>query len=467
MVEILGEEMSNTTKINKVKTDRMDEENLNKVILQYACPAIISGLVASIYNIVDQIFIGNIVGIEGNAATNVTFPLVTLTTAIMLLIGLGGAINFNIMLGRKELGAAKKYVGVILLLTPLAGVVISILTLLFSEELLWFFGATDSNFQYAYDYIRITAIGFPFSMASAAYAKLIRSDGSPKYSMICLVSGAILNCLLNPLFMIVFKMGMEGAAYATVVGQVISWLLTVVYFWRFKSFKISFTEITPSFAAIKQTLIMGASPALNQVAMMATQIVMNNVFSYYGELSKYGSEVTLACVGIISKVTSLYMAIMIGIAQGAQPLLGFSFGANDHKKVIQIYFLCIKYATTISLAVFIIFQVFPAQILAIFGANGELYFQFGISYFRIYMFMTFLNGIQPITSNFFAAIGKPYKSMIVSLSKQFICLIPLLIILPQFLGITGTLYAGPISDVIAFGITIVLVRKEVKFTLGN
>lgn len=440
----------------------LDNTKIDNLIFKYSIPAVMSGLVASFYNIIDQIFIGNIIGTEGNAATNIAFPLVTLTTALMLLFGLGGTISFSISLGKHDLEEAKKYVGVVLMATPIAGIIISIITFLFSKQLLLFFGATENNYDLAHTYVNITAFGFPLWMTTEAAAKIIRSDGSPKYAMVCSMTGAVLNCVLNPLLMIGFDMGISGAAWATVIGQVISFILVVKYFFNFKMFDIKIKEIMPDLHSIKRTVILGMSSFLNQTVMMLAQIVMNNVFAYYGNLSIYGAEIPLACVGIITKVTSIYMAVMIGIAQGAQPLLGYSYGAGKPDKVIEIYFKCVKYASFVSVIVFLIFQIFPGQILSLFGAKGDLYFEFGIKYFKIFMLMTFLNGIQPVTFNFFSAIGKPIKSTIVSLSKQLLFLIPLVIVIPMFFGIEGMLYAGPIADSLAFLITLIFLKNEIK-----
>lgn len=435
---------------------------IKNLIKKYAVPAILSGLVAALYNIIDQIFIGNIIGTEGNAATNIAFPLVTLTTAIMLLFGLGGTINFSISLGRKDLVQAKKFVGTVLLMPPIVGVLVSVLTLLNLDPLLKLLGSTEHNHDLAYTYVSITALGFPFWMTTEASTKIIRADGTPKYAMICSMAGALLNCLLNPLFMITFDMGIKGAALATITGQFVSFILTIKYFYNFRTFKIKLDEILPNMHILKRTALLGMSPFFNQLVMMMAQIVMNNVFVFYGAQSIYGSEIPLACVGIISKVTSVYMAIMVGIAQGAQPLLGYCHGSNKPNKVLELYFTCAKYATSISLVVFLIIQIFPREILSIFGGNGDLFFDFGVSYFRTFMLMTFLNGIQPITFNFFSAIGKPIKSTIISLSKQLLFLIPLIIIIPKYWGLEGVLYAGPIADMAAFTLTMFFLNGEIK-----
>lgn len=436
--------------------------NLDSLIIKYSLPAIISNLVASFYNIVDQIFIGHIVGVEGNAATNITYPLVILITAIMLLIGIGSVANFSISLGKKDIEKAKKFVGTAIVLSPLVGIIITAFTLIFAQQLLYFFGATNENYDIAYSYLKIFALGFPFFITSETCVKLVRADGAPKYAMMCSIIGAILNCFLNPIFMIVFDLGIVGAGLATVTCQFISFVLVMSYFLRFKSFKITFDMLRLDIETIKSITALGLAAAINQISIMAAQIVMNNTLKIYGDLSIYGSTIPLACVGVITKVNSIYMGVMIGIAQGAQPLFGFNYGAGKYNVVVEIYYKCIKYASIISIATFIIFQTFPRQIIALFGSGDELYFEFGISYFKIFLFMTFLNGIQPVTGNFFTAIGKPIKSAIVSLTKQFIFLIPLIVVLSYFLGLDGMLYAGPIADTLAFSITLIFVFIEVK-----
>lgn len=442
--------------------EELEQNPLKKTIAKYALPAILSGLVAALYNIIDQLFIGHFIGIDGNAATNIAFPLVTLTTAIILLLGLGGAVNFSIALGKNDIIRGKKFVGAVLFLTPLVGLFITTITLLFLNPLLWALGATENSFDLAFSYVSITAFGFPLWMSAEATTKIIRSDGSPQYAMICSLTGAVLNCILNPLLMIGFDMGITGAAWATVIGQGVSFLLALSYLKGFKSFPLKWEELKPDATIIKDVCKIGTAPFLQQIVMMLVQIVMNNMVVHYGASSEYGTEIPLACVGIITKVNALYMAVMVGIAQGAQPLLGYSYGRKKPQKVLDIYLQCIKYASFISICVFFTFQIFPRQILSAFGGEGELFFSFGVNYFRIFMAMTFLNGIQPITFNFFTAIGKPLKSAVISLSKQLLFLIPLLFILPQFLGIDGLLYAGPVADTLAFVITMVFLRKEIK-----
>lgn len=450
------------SKKSKDFAESADSENLDNLILKYSLPAIISNLVASFYNIVDQIFIGNIIGVEGNAATNITYPLIILTTAYTLLIGIGGVSNFSISLGRKDLTSAKKYVGGIIILAPLGGIIITLISLIFTHQILNLCGATPENYDIAYTYLKILALGFPFFITTECLTKIVRADGAPKYAMICSIAGALLNCLLNPIFMIVFDLGIAGAAMATVTCQFVTLCLVLKYFLKFKSFKLNLEIFKIDINIVKRIFMLGTAGAINQIAMMVTQIVMNNTLKAYGDLSIYGSTIPLACVGIITKVNAMYMGVMIGIAQGAQPLFGYNYGAGNYTKVINVYFKCIKFASIFSIITFIAFQTIPREIISLFGSGDELYYQFGVSYFKTFLFMTFLNGAQPITVNFFTAIGKPLKGAIVSLTKQFMFLIPLIYILSSIYGLDGMLYSGPIADTLAFTITMIFVYVEVK-----
>lgn len=448
----------------KPKSPLHEETNLDKLIIKYSLPAIISNLVASFYNIVDQIFIGHIVGVEGNAATNVTYPLVILITAVMLLIGIGSVSNFSICLGKKDIESAKKFVGTTMVIAPLAGVLITIITLIFTKPLLYIGGATAENYDIAYSYLKILAFGFPFFITSEVCVKIVRADGAPRYAMICSIIGAVLNCILNPILMSEqgFGLGIRGAAMATVICQGLAFCMVMGYFFKFKSFKLTLEMFVPDFGIVKRITAFGLAAAINQISMMATQIVMNNTLKIYGEMSIYGSTIPLACVGVITKVNSIYMGIMIGIAQGAQPIFGYNYGAGKYNIVIDAYIKCIKYASIFSVGAFVMFQCFPREIISMFGSGDELYFEFGISYFKTFLFMTFLNGVQPVTGNFFTAIGLPIKSAIVSLTKQFMFLIPLILLLSNIYGLDGMLYAGPIADTMAFTITMIFVYNEIK-----
>ncbi len=445
-----------------INNNPLATDNISKLIFKFATPSIISFLVSALYNIVDQIFIGQGVGILGNAATNVAFPLSTICTALALLLGVGGASNFNIKMGQKKENDAAYIVGNSIILMLISGVLLSLLVVIFLKPLLNLFGTTKEIMPYALTYTKITSLGIPFLIFSTGCSQLIRSDGSPTYAMMCTMSGAILNTILDPIFIFVFDMGMSGAAYATVISQITSSIIVVRYLFRFKTMKLSKEYLKLNLIRIKDIISLGAAACFNQLAMMVVQITMNNVLTYYGRLSHYGSEIPLASVGVISKVNIIYIAFTVGISQGCQPIIGFNYGAKNYDRVKKTYKTAAIVVTLISSIAFLCFQIFPRQIISIFGQGNEAYFEFATKYFRIYMLMTFINGIQPLTSNFFTSIGKSKKGIVLSLTRQIIFLLPLVIILPKILGIDGVMYAGPIADSIAFLTAFILIGKEVK-----
>ena len=419
-------------------------------------------LVSALYNMVDQLFIGHSIGVLGNAATNVAFPLSMVCTSIGLLCGIGGAANFNLCMGRREPEHAKSYVGNAISMLAILGVILCVAVQLFLRPMMLLFGATPDVIDYACTYTRITSIGFPFLIVTIGGSNLIRADGSPKFSMLCNLVGAIVNTILDPLFIFVFHMGMAGAALATITGQILSFALVVFYLRGFKTLPLSLSDLKPNMACWARIAALGATPAFNQVAMMVVQIVMNNTLTYYGSNSVYGSDIPLACAGIISKVNMLFFSFVIGISQGLQPIVSFNFGAQKYDRVKDAYKKAVFAATAISIVAFLCFQLFPRQIIGIFGSGSEEYLHFAERYFRIFLFFTFLNGIQPVSSNFFTSIGAPKKGIFLSLTRQIIFLLPLLLIFPYLFGIDGVMYTAPIADLAAASVSIVMVVLEFK-----
>ena len=435
---------------------------VGSLIAKFAIPAIISMLVNALYNIVDQIFIGQGVGMLGNAATNIAFPVTTISTAAALLLGIGGASNYNLEMGAGNERKASQIAGSALTTLIVIGVSITMGILLFLHPLLIFFGATDNVMPYATDYISIIAVGLPFFTLSVGGNHLIRADRSPTYSMMCTLTGAIINTILDPLFIFGFKWGIKGGAWATVIGQMISAFLVILYFAKFRNMYLDRSMLKPQPKLLKAIISLGLAACINQIAIAAVQIVMNNILRYYGSVSVYGSDIPIACVGVISKVNQVFMAICIGISQGCQPIWGFNYGAGSYVRVRHTYKRSMQIALAVGCICFVCFQVFPRQIVGIFGNGSEEYFRFAERYFRIYMFMTFVNGIHPVCSQFFTAIGKATKGAVVSLTRQILFLLPLIIIFPIFMGIDGVMYAGPIADGTAAVVAIVLARSEIK-----
>lgn len=453
-----------------MRTDNVAQEQANPLgyasipglIGKFAIPSIISMLVNAAYNITDQIFIGHVVGMLGNAATNVAFPVITFTTAFAQLVGVGTAANFNINMGAKREEEAKRFIGTGLTLMSILGILLLCIVLLLKTPILLLCGATEHVLPYAQLYLGITAFGLPLLLFTNAGSNLIRADGSPGYSMACTVTGAILNVFLDWLFMFVFQWGIQGAAAATITGQLVSFLLCLCYFPRFRTFKIEFRMLGLRLRYVLGIARLGTSNFINHTIMMLVNIVMNNTLTHYGALSVYGSDIPLAVSGVIAKLNSILSAFAVGLAQGCQPILGFNMGAKNYERVKETYKKAVSAALVFSVLAFLLFQLFPRQIVGIFGSGDELYFQFAERYMRIFLMMVCVYGVQPMTVNYFTGIGDVRQGIVLSLSRQGLFLIPLLLLLPLFLGLDGVLYAGPIADFLACALSFILIFFNFK-----
>ncbi len=437
-------------------------EKISKLLKEFALPSITATLVSSLYNIVDQIFIGQGVGYLGNAATNVSYPLSTICLAIALLIGIGSASRFSICLGSKDYHKAAVIVGNGVLLMLFAGIIYLIIGESLLPLLLKIFGATDEVLPYAKQYSGITLLGMPLLIMTNGISNLIRADGSPKYSMVCMVIGAIANTILDPIFIFIFQWGVFGAALATVIGQILSFLLAIRYLWHFQTIRLTKSCFHLNIRDNIKTLYMGTSSCVNQIAITFVQIVLNNSLTYYGALSIYGKDIPLAACGIVMKTNAILLSIIVGISQGVQPIIGYNFGAKKYKRLKQAYLLALKWNFVVSAIGFCLFQIFPEQIISIFGKGDKLYEEFSVLFMRTFLFMVLVNGVQLLSSNFFTAIGKALKGLLLSLTRQVFFLIPLILLLPLYFGIFGVLLAGPIADFIAFVVSVLFMRKEFK-----
>lgn len=453
------------------------QDDIGKLLWRFAVPSIMAMLVSSLYNIVDQFFIGRRVGDLGNAATNISFPLSISCVAAALLFGIGGASAFNISTGRgenkdvlqaqKEKQQAVFYMGNALVLLFGCGLLLCIITQLFLEPMLRFFGSPDDVLGYAKTYTRIVSFGFPFLIFTTGGGHLIRADGRPKFAMFCNLAGAVINTILDALFVFGFHWGMAGAAFATVIGQVISGAMAMWLLKHCQTVELKKEHLILKKIYILRIISLGMAPCINQLAIMILQITMNKSLKYYGSISVYGEAVPLACAGIITKVNQVFMSFIIGISQGLQPIVSFNYGAKQYARVKEAYLKACACGFVIAAVAFLLFQFAPRQIISIFGNASEEYFQFATNYFRIFLFFVFLNFSQKITSNFFTAIGKPKGGIFLSLTQQILFLLPLILILPVFFGIDGIMYAGPVAD-LASGIVAVSMavyefrRKEYK-----
>lgn len=319
-------------------------ERIGRLMVKFSIPAIISMLVSSLYNIVDQIFIGQGVGMLGNAATNIAFPVSIICTATALLLGIGSASNFNLEMGAGQEKKACQIAATGLSLLVICGVIISIIVGVFLNPLLELFGVTPDVLPYAQDYTGITAVGIPFLVLTTGGNHLIRADRSPTYSMMCMLTGAILNTILDPLFIFGCNWGIKGAAWATVIGQMVSGMMVIVYFWKVRNMELTLSMLRPKGDFIRAIASLGMASCINQVSMAVVQITMNNTLRHYGALSSYGTDIPLACVGVISKVNMVFMAICIGISQGCQPIWGYNYGARKYDRVRKAYGLAFRAA---------------------------------------------------------------------------------------------------------------------------
>ncbi|MDO4617837.1 MAG: MATE family efflux transporter [Lachnospiraceae bacterium] len=435
---------------------------VRQLMKKFAMPSIVAMLVSAVYNIVDQLFIGQAVGTHGNAATNIAFPLAMLCTSIALMFGIGGASSFNLKLGAGEEEQAPYYVGNAIFGLVFCGTILALVVELFLQPLLIGFGSPSEVLPYATDYVRITAIGFPFLILTIGGGHLIRADGSPKMTMLCNLSGAVINVFLDALFVMAFGWGMAGAALATILGQFFSAGLAINYLMHYKTVALGRKHMKPREEYLGFIMKIGAASSINQLAMMVVQILLNNSLKYYGARSIYGESIPIACAGIVSKCNQLFFSVVIGLSQGSQPIESFNYGAKRYDRVREAYFMAIKAGALISVIAFLLFQIFPRQLIGLFGEGTEEYYRFAVSYFRVYLFFTFANFVQPISSTFFTSIGKPAKGMFTSLTRQIIFLVPLILLLPMVMGIDGILYAGPIADCLAAVVTTVLVVLEFR-----
>ena len=446
----------NQTPPNIPKGNPLGTMPVNKLLWQFGIPSIISTLTGSLYNMVDQVLIGQKIGYLGNAATTVAYPLTFLCGALTLLFSNGAAVNFNILNGQKKQKEAMSFAGNGLTLIVLQGVILALSVGLLTPWFVNLFGATEQVFPYALTYMRIIAIGIPFLAVTAGGTLLIRSDGSPRYALICNLAGVALNFVLDCLFLFPLNMGIAGAALATILGQILSAMMVFFYMFRFRTGHFQTHHFRLSGQRIRQMMIVGAAPSINQAAMMVMNLVLNSSLRDYGALSVYGGSEALAAAGVVTKVNFLFYSTIIGFSIGGQ---GFNFGAKQYRRVTDTYFAILRYALIIGALETLCFWLFPKQILSIFGSGTGNYEDFALRYMHVFMLLVILAGIPPISMQVMTSIGKGIRGVMISLSKQ-LTLIVLLLILPVIFGINGVLYAGPAADLLAAVVSFLILRPE-------
>ncbi len=448
-----------------MKKINLANDKISKLLVAFSVPCIISMLVNAFYNIIDQIFIGKGVGTLGNAATNVIFPLIMVSSALASLVGNGCAAYLSLKMGEGKKEDAKKSIGCSFLLLCLIGILVLAIGMLFLPKLIYFFGCTESVYPYAMTYGKIILLGIPFSIVYTGMSSIIRADGEPRYSMICLVSGALLNCILDPIFIFGFNMGVAGGALATIIGQVVSFLLSVFYFPRMKSFKLKKSDFTINKSAFK-IMSLGLSSFITQMTVVALFIVMNNLMTKYGAETIYGSDIPLSVYGVMSKLNSVYVNFILGISLGAQPIIGFNYGAGNYERVKEVLRRVLVIGLIVGVIFNILFYFFPSTLVSIFISSSDstygLFMEFATLFSRTFYLVCALNFFEMTTSIVVQSLGNVKKATAVSFARQIILFIPLALILTHYLGLKGALYAAPIADTLCFIFVLFVFLSEYK-----
>ncbi len=445
----------------------LGRDNINKLLISFAIPCVISMLINSVYNIVDQIFIGKGVGTLGNAATNVIFPLVILANAIAGLIGNGAAANLSLKLGEKKESEARASIGSSITLTFIISILFAVIAYIFLPKLVYMFGCTENVYSYAVSYGRIILVGAPFMIIYSVLSSIIRADGNPRYSMIMLVVGAIINIILDPVFIFGFKMGVFGGGLATVIGQAISFIIALCYIPKIKSVKLEKEDFKIN-KNIGRTLSLGLSSFITQVTILVLFVFMNNMMTKFGAVTKYGADIPLSVYGVISKINSLYISFVLGVSIGAQPIIGFNYGAGRLTRVKETLRKVLIVNFTVGIIFNLIFILFPEQIAGIFISSEDvsytLFMEFATLMCHSFLLVCALNAMEMTTSIVVQSLGNVVKSTAVSFIRQIILFIPLALLLSIGFnkGLNGILYAGCLADSLTFIIASIILGGEYK-----
>ncbi len=450
--------MNHTTEI----TNPLGTERIGKLAIQYAVPSVISLVINSLYNMVDQVFIGQGVGYLGNAATNVIMPMSLIVMAIAIMLGNGASAFMSLQLGKKQPKEAADGVGNMITLSMISNIFLLILFEIFLEPLCTLFGATPDVMPYALDYGRIIVLGFPVFIIGINFSNIIRADGRPKSSMAGMLIGCITNIILDPIFIFVFHWGVQGAALATIIGQLLNAVFYICCLFRFQTIKLSLQNFILKGAVTRNIISLGMSSFFSQIAATLVIAIQNNLLVKYGADSKYGSDIALAALGITMKASQLITSIAMGIATGIQPILGYNYGSGQYDRVKKTFHLSLVSCTAIMVFALFVFQVFPEAIINLFGQESELYMEFAVKCFRIYLLFCFMIPSGMVISIFFQSLGKPLPALVISLSRQIIFLIPAMFLLGAIWGIDGLLWAGAAADMMSGIVALLLVKLSWK-----
>lgn len=452
--------MTTTNEIERANP--LGTEKISKLVIAFGVPSVISQVVNALYNIVDQIFIGQGVGYLGNGATSVIMPLTVLVMALALLIDQGAASYMSLKLGEGDERAVAKGVGNAITTLCIIGIALTVLFNIFLKPLCILFGATADNLPYALDYGRIIACGVFFFTIDTGMSGLIRADGSPKYSMVGLLIGCITNIILDPIFIFVFHWGVKGAAWATVIGQILNAIVCVSYIWKFKSVKLDKSCFALNGKTLWKICSMGTSSFVTQISIVIVMAVSNNVLVYYGAKSIYGADIPLTTLGIVMKVNMIVTAFVQGLSTGVQPIFGYNYGSGQKDRVKKTFYIVLAAATSFLILAFLVFQFAPMSIVRLFGSESDLYNEFAVKCFRIYLLVIPINGLQMIVRILFQSIGKPVQATILSLARQIVFLVIPTILLPMVMGVEGALWASPVAETLAFIMALIMLKMYWK-----
>lgn len=432
------------------------------LLRQFALPAVISMVVNAIYNIVDQLFIGRGVGYLGNAATTVTFPIVMIALGFATMLGAGGSAFASIRLGEGKDKLAERALGNVLMMALVLAGLIMLIGLPFLDQILNLFGATPGNIGYSRDYAFWILLGMPFNITSVCLSNMARTDGKPMVAMCSLLVGAALNVVLDAIFLFIFDWGVMGAALATSISQMVSSVVLMIYFLKFGRMRFNRNSMKPDLWVCGQTMILGFSSCVVQLAGSAVQIVLNRSLGHWGNLSAVTGDVALSAMGIVLKINQIFISVCVGISIGNQPILGFNRGARQPARIKQAYQLAATVATVVSTVGWLVFMLIPRQVISLFGTESQQFVDFAVHSMRGYLGALLLVGFQIVTTGYFQATGQPLKAATLSALRQIVLLIPLILLLPQIMGVYGIAYAGMIADIITAVVVILVMRKEMK-----
>ena len=463
---------------NQMEPAYLEQEKLSRLMKKYAVPCMISLLVAALYNIVDQIFIANAsyLGSYGNAANTVVFPLTVIALAIAVMIGDGCCAFVSLSLGRKKPEDAHRSIGNAVVLSVAGGIVLCAVYLLFSDQILYFFGGTvnEETFRYSKEYFFYISLGIPFYMFGQAMNPVIRSDGSPGFAMASTLAGAVVNMILDPVFIFVFRWGMMGAAVATVAGQVLTAILAVWYLCHTKAVKLAKESFLLRKQIMSRSLSLGICSFLSQISLVAAMAAINNMIRKYGALDPiFGQEeyaqIPMAVVGIVMKFFQIVISIVVGMAAGCIPIVGFNMGAERRDRVKKLFAMLLGAETLVGIVSLIIVEGLPRQLIAIFGAAGEsvYYTEFAVRAFRVYLCMIVLACINKAAFIFLQAMGKAFASTVLSMIREVVFGVGLALLLPLFFGLDGVLYSMPAADILTFLASAVVIGSTWHFLSRN